>query len=133
IIGYVPGGGYDLYGRLAAEFLSRHIPGSPLILPQNMPGNSSLRAVDYLIQVAPKDGTYFGSVQQAVAMTALIDEKNRFDVNKLHYVGRLTSNIDIAVALPRTGITSFADAQRREVVLGADQAGSMSTAFALTL
>src|SRR5580704_3207979 len=72
VIGYVPGGGYDLYGRLAAEFLSRHIPGNPLILPQNMPGNSSLRAVDYLIQVAPKDGTYFGSVQQAVAMTALI-------------------------------------------------------------
>src|SRR6202030_2081565 len=65
VIGYGPGGGYDLYGRLAAEFLGRHIPGTPLILPQNMPGNSSLRAVDYLIEVAPKDGTYFGSVQQA--------------------------------------------------------------------
>jgi tripartite-type tricarboxylate transporter receptor subunit TctC len=133
VIGYVPGGGYDLYGRLAAEFLGRHIPGNPLILPQNMPGNSSLRAVEYLIGVAPKDGTYLGSVQQALAMTALTDDKNRFDVSKLHYLGRLTSNIDIAVALPKTGIKSFADAQRREVVLGADQAGSMSTAFALTL
>jgi tripartite-type tricarboxylate transporter receptor subunit TctC len=133
VVGYVPGGGYDLYGRLAAEFLGRHIPGNPLILPQNMPGNSSLRAVEYLIEVAPKDGTYLGSVQQALAMTALTDDKSRIDVGKLHYVGRLTSNIDIAVALPRTGITSFADAQRREVVLGADQAGSMATAFALTL
>jgi tripartite-type tricarboxylate transporter receptor subunit TctC len=133
VIGYAPGGGYDLYGRITAEFLGRHIPGNPLILPQNMPGNSSLRAVDYLIQVAPKDGTYFGSVQQALAMTALTDDKNRFDVSKLHYLGRLTSNIDIAVALPRTGIKSFADAQQREVVLGADQAGSMATAFALTL
>src|SRR5215475_5292405 len=76
VIGYAPGGGYDLYGRITAEFLGRHIPGNPLILPQNMPGNSSLRAVDYLLQVAPKDGTYFGSVQQAVAMTALTDDKS---------------------------------------------------------
>jgi tripartite-type tricarboxylate transporter receptor subunit TctC len=133
VIGYGPAGGYDLYGRLAAEFLGRHIPGNPMILPQNMPGNSSLRAVEYLLEVAPKDGTYLGSVQQALAMTALTDDKARIDVSKLHYVGRLTSNIDIAVALPKTGIKSFTDARQREVVLGADQAGSMATAFALTL
>jgi tripartite-type tricarboxylate transporter receptor subunit TctC len=133
VIGYGPAGGYDLYGRIAAEFLGRHIPGNPTILPQNMPGNSSLRAVEYLLEVAPKDGTYLGSVQQALAMTALTDDKARIDVSKLHYVGRLTSNIDIAVALPRTGIKSFEDARQREIVLGADQAGSMATAFALTL
>jgi tripartite-type tricarboxylate transporter receptor subunit TctC len=133
VIGYGPAGGYDLYGRLAAEFLGRHIPGNPMILPQNMPGNSSLRAVEYLLEVAPKDGTYLGSVQQALAMTALTDDKARIDVSKLHYVGRLTSNIDIAVALPKTGIKSFTDARQREVVLGADQAGSMAAAFALTL
>jgi tripartite-type tricarboxylate transporter receptor subunit TctC len=133
VIGYGPAGGYDLYGRLAAEFLGRHIPGNPMILPQNMPGNSSLRAVEYLLEVAPKDGTYLGSVQQALAMTALTDDKARIDVSKLHYIGRLTSNIDIAVALPRTGIKSFEDARQREIVLGADQAGSMATAFALTL
>jgi tripartite-type tricarboxylate transporter receptor subunit TctC len=133
VIGYGPAGGYDLYGRLAAVFLGRHIPGNPTILPQNMPGNSSLRAVEYLLEVAPKDGTYLGSVQQALAMTALTDDKARIDVSKLHYVGRLTSNIDIAVALPRTGIKSLEDARQREIVLGADQAGSMATAFALTL
>ena len=42
IIGYGPGGGYDLYGRLAAEFLGRHIPGNPTIVPENMPGGGSL-------------------------------------------------------------------------------------------
>src|SRR6266508_6639087 len=80
VIGYGPGGGYDLYGRLAAEFLGRHIPGNPTIVPQNMPGNSSLRAVDYLMDVAPKDGTYLGSVQQALAMTVVTDEKSKIDV-----------------------------------------------------
>jgi tripartite-type tricarboxylate transporter receptor subunit TctC len=133
VIGYGPGGGYDIYGRLAAEFLGRHIPGNPTIVPQNMPGNSSLRAVDYLMDVAPKDGTYLGSVQQALAMTVVTDEKSKIDVTKLHYIGRFTSNIDIAVALPATGIKSFDDAKRREIVVGADQTGSMSTVYALTL
>jgi tripartite-type tricarboxylate transporter receptor subunit TctC len=133
VIGYGPGGGYDLYGRLAAEFLGRHLPGNPLILPQNMPGNSSLRAVEYLLDVAPKDGTWLGSVQQALAMTVVTDDKSKIDLAKLHYIGRLTSNIDIAVALPQARIKSFDDARQREIVVGADQATSMSVVYARTL
>src|SRR3954452_1724666 len=60
IIGYGPGGGYDIYGRLAAEFLGRHIPGNPTIVPVNMPGGGSLKAIDYLYNVAPQDGTHLG-------------------------------------------------------------------------
>lgn len=41
IIGYGVGGGYDLYARIAAEFLGRHIPGNPLVLPENMTGAGS--------------------------------------------------------------------------------------------
>ena len=133
VIGYGPGGGYDIYGRLAAEFLGRHIPGNPTLLPVNMPGNSSLRAVDYLLNVAPRDGTYLGSVQQSIAMTALIDPTSKIDPSQLPYVGRVTSNIDVAVALQRTGIASFGDAKRREIVVGADQSGSMSVIYARTL
>src|SRR6202163_4503081 len=85
IIGYGPGGGYDLYGRLAAEFLSRRIPGNPVIVPENMPGGGSLRAILYLFQVAPQDGTYLGSVSQQLAANAVTDEKNNMDVARLHY------------------------------------------------
>src|SRR5262245_60144313 len=133
VIGYGPGGGYDIYGRLAAEFLGRHIPGSPAIIPINMPGGGSLKAIDYLYQVAPRDGTHLGSVMQQMALAAVVDEKNKIDVTQFNYVGRFTSNIDIAVALPKTGITSFEEARRREVVLGADQSGSMSVVYAKAL
>ena len=136
LIGYGPGGGYDIYGRLAAEFLGRHIPGNPTLVPENMPGNSSLKAVDNLINVAPKDGTYLGSVQQALALTVITDDKLKnmvADVPKLRYIGRFTSNIDVAVALPRANIKSFEDAKRREIIVGADQAGSMGSAFAKVL
>ena len=69
VIGYGPGGNYDLYGRLAAEFLGRHIPGNPTIVPVNMPGAGGFKAIDYLYKVAPQDGTYLGSVAQQLAMT----------------------------------------------------------------
>src|SRR5438105_7182934 len=44
LVGYGPGGGYDIYGRLVAEFLPRHLPGNPTIIPQNMPGAGSFVA-----------------------------------------------------------------------------------------
>jgi tripartite-type tricarboxylate transporter receptor subunit TctC len=132
LIGYGPGGGYDLYGRLAAEFLGRHIPGNPTIVPENMPGGGSLKAILYLYQVAPQDGTYLGSVSQQMAANAVTDEKNKMDVTKFHYVGRFTSNIDVGVALPQAGLKSFEDARKRQVVVGAEN-GSMSLIYAQAL
>jgi tripartite-type tricarboxylate transporter receptor subunit TctC len=132
IIGYGPGGGYDLYGRLAAEFLGRHIPGNPTIVPENMPGGGSLKAVLYLYQVAPQDGTYLGSVSQQFAANAVTDEKNKMDVARFHYLGRFTSNIDVGVALPQAGIKSFEEARKRQIVVGAEN-GSMSLLYAQAL
>jgi tripartite-type tricarboxylate transporter receptor subunit TctC len=132
IIGYGPGGGYDLYGRLTAEFLGRHIPGNPSIIPENMPGGGSLKAILYLYQVAPQDGTYLGSVSQQMASNAVIDEKNKMDVRRFRYLGRLTSNIDVGVALPQAGIKSFEDARKRQIVVGAEN-GSMSLIYARAL
>jgi tripartite-type tricarboxylate transporter receptor subunit TctC len=114
VVGYSPGGGYDIYGRLAAEFLGRHIPGNPSIIVVNMPGSGSLKAIDYLYQIAPQDGTYLGSVMQQMALTTVIDDKNKMNIERFSYVGRLTSNIDIAVALPQAKITSFQDLGDRQ-------------------
>src|SRR5947209_18654861 len=61
IIGYSVGGGYDLYGRLLARHIGRHIPGRPNIVPQNMTGAGSLGAAQYTNSVAPKDGTAFAN------------------------------------------------------------------------
>jgi tripartite-type tricarboxylate transporter receptor subunit TctC len=133
VIGYGPGGGYDVYGRLAAEFLGRHIPGNPTMLPENMPGAASLRAVQYLANVAPRDGTYLGSVQQELALTSIIGQGERFDPAQLNYIGRFSSNIDVGVASSKSGISSADDLRKREVTVGTDQTGSMSVAYAKLL
>src|SRR5262249_51789419 len=57
LVGAGPAGGYDLYSRVFAEHVSRHIPGHPSIIVQNMQGAGGLRAADYLANVAPKDGS----------------------------------------------------------------------------
>src|SRR5437763_5453 len=61
LIGYSPGGGYDIYARVLARHLGRLIPGKPTVVAQNMPGAGSLKLVNYLYAVAPKDGTVIGT------------------------------------------------------------------------
>src|SRR3954471_23573884 len=55
-IGSGPGGGYDLFGRLVARHIGRHLLGNPTVTPQNMPGAGSILATNYIYNVAPKDG-----------------------------------------------------------------------------
>jgi tripartite-type tricarboxylate transporter receptor subunit TctC len=129
VIGYGAGGGYDLYGRLAAEFLGKHIPGNPNVVPQNMPGGGSFRAAQFLHSVAAKDGTYLGSVSQTLALDTAMAEKRLLDATELRYLGRLTTNIDTGVALLKTGIKSFDDVRNKQYTVGTT--GGASTAVLL--
>ena len=130
IIGYGPGGGYDLYGRLAAEFLGKYIPGHPTIVPQNMPGAGSFKAIEYLYGGgAAQDGTYIGTVAQTMAMDAVANPKMKADVTKLRFIGRLVSSTDIGYALPQSGLKSFEDLRRREVIVGAAGGGATSVIY----
>src|SRR5215510_9459194 len=133
IVGYGPGGSYDLYGRLATEFLSRHIPGNPTVIPVNMPGAGGFKAVDYLYKVAPQDGTHLGAVAQQLALTLLVDDKMGIDPRRFSYLGRVVSMVDVAVALPKSGIKSFEDARTREFTVGAGQSTSTSAIYARAL
>ena len=124
LIGYGPGGGYDIYGRLVAEFLPRHLPGNPTIVAQNMPGAGSFVAAKYMYDVAPKDGTVFGSLAQTLALDSMTNTNAKLDVAKMPYIGRVVTNIDTGVALPKTGIESFEDVRAKQYNVGASGGGS---------
>ena len=133
VIGYGAGGGYDIYGRLAAEFIGKYIPGHPTVIPQNMPGAGSFKAIEYLYGAASQDGTYLGSVAQTMAMDAVTDEKIKTDVTRLKYLGRLVNNTDVGYAFPSSGLKSFEDLRKREVIAGASGGGSTSVVYPLAL
>ena len=133
LIGYGPGGGYDIYGRLVAEFLPRHLPGNPTIVTQNMPGAGSFVAAKYIYEVAPKDGTVFGSLAQTLALDSLTNVNAKIDVGKMPYLGRMVTNIDVGAALPRSGIESFEDVRAKQYNLGASGGGSTTVLFPTAL
>src|SRR5437868_10057686 len=113
LIGYGPGGGYDLYGRLVTEFLPRHIPGNPMMVPQNMPGAGSFVAAKYMAEVAPKDGTIFGSLSQTLALDSMIGNSAKADISKFAYLGRVVTNVDAGLTLLKSCIKSFEDARKK--------------------
>src|SRR5437867_9502467 len=57
VVGTSAGNDYDFRGRLIARHMSRHIPGEPIIAPQNMPGAGAIKAANYMASIPPKDAT----------------------------------------------------------------------------
>jgi tripartite-type tricarboxylate transporter receptor subunit TctC len=133
LIGYGPGGGYDIYGRLVAEFLPRDLPGHPTMIAQNMPGAGSFVAAKYMYEAAPKDGTVLGSLAQTLALDSLTNPNAKLDVASMPYIGRVVSNIDTGAALAKTGIASFADVRARPYNVGASGGGSTTVLFPTAL
>ena len=117
IVGYGPGGGYDVFARLLARHLGRHIPGTPQILVQNMPGAGSLVAANYLYSVAPRDGSTFGLFARDMPLLGLLGNNPnvQFDPRKFGWLGSSSSFAnDAYVMLVRTdaAVKSIADARR---------------------
>ena len=98
IVGYGPGGGYDIYARLLARHLGRFIPGSPVVVVQNMPGAGSLRAVNYLYNIAPKDGATFAMFARNMPLIGVLGGNSNvaFDPRKLTWLGSSSSFVNDA-------------------------------------
>jgi tripartite-type tricarboxylate transporter receptor subunit TctC len=134
IIGYNPGGSYDIYARLAANLLPKYIPGQPKIVPQNMPGVGSAKAGDYLFNQASRDGLTLGVIgQQLVVSQALGDATVKFDISKFNWIGRFTPGGEVTVIWHTSPTKTLADAMQRETTLAATSAGSSSDSFPLLM
>lgn len=126
-VGFGPGGGYDLYARLAAEFLGRHIPGNPNVIVENMPGAGGRLAAQYLYAVAPKDGTALNVVVQSVAMDSAIGAiPGDVDASQFNAVGRLTSNYELGITWHKTEVRTFEETRTTPVAFASTGAGSAS-------
>jgi tripartite-type tricarboxylate transporter receptor subunit TctC len=115
LVGYEGGGGYDLYARLVAQYLGRHIPGNPNIIVQNMAGAGGLRAARNLMTVSAKDGTVLGMLAQTLPFDTLLGYTPDLDAARFTWIGRVAMNVEVGVAFASSGITSIEDARKREV------------------
>jgi tripartite-type tricarboxylate transporter receptor subunit TctC len=118
-IGTNPGGGYDLYGRLVARHLGDHIPGKPSVIVKNMPGAGGLKMVNWLYNVAPKDGTVLATAPQAIAIEqALGSDGIQYDAGKFTWIGRATPVVEVTFTWHTSPTKTLEDARHRETIMG---------------
>ena len=131
-IGFSAGGGYDLYARHLARHMSRHIPGNPTIVPQNMAGAGSLRVANFLTTAAPKDGTVFGTFTRTVGvLNPLLDVGGAsFDATRFSWLGSITEDVSLCITWHTTGVKTWQDFITRPTMLGSDGANSEPDIFA---
>jgi tripartite-type tricarboxylate transporter receptor subunit TctC len=130
-IGFSVGGGYDVYGRLVARHLGKHIPGNPTVIPVNMEGAGSLKLVNWLYNVAPKDGTALGTFSRGVPFEPLIGNRtsSRFDATKFNWIGSTTDEVSLCVTWNRTNIHKFEDTYKEELIVGGTGSGADADVF----
>jgi tripartite-type tricarboxylate transporter receptor subunit TctC len=118
-IGYSAAGGYDVYARALARHMGRHIAGNPTIVPRNMPGAGSLVLANWLYNVAPRDGTAFGTIGRGVAFDPLLGStKAQFDASKFNWIGSMNDEVSVCVAWHTSGITKLEQVMQRELTVG---------------
>jgi tripartite-type tricarboxylate transporter receptor subunit TctC len=119
IVGSGMGGSYGLYGQMTAQHLGRHIPGNPKMIVQSMPGAGGLKAISYVYNAAPKDGSYIIGGHQEVLQETVLNPNAKFDVRKFRWLGRYMDVDYVGFVAGRTGVKTLDDLRNKQVVFGA--------------
>ena len=126
-VGYTAGGSYDLYGRLISRHLGALLPGRPTVVVQNMPGAGSLKAANFLYEVAPRDATALGVVVESTALEqALANPAAQYDAAKFTYVGRVATSNNIFMMWHTAKVQSLDDARQLPALMAGTGPGSIA-------
>ncbi len=108
IVGFSAGGAYDLYARVLAKHMGRHLPGGATLVVQNMPGAGGLKAANYLYEIAPKDGTSFGTFARGVTIGPLFGQ-GAFNSTKFNWIGSITDDVNVCLAWHTSSVKTWDD------------------------
>jgi len=134
VIGYTPGTVYDLYARTVARHIGNHIPGKPVVVPQNMPGAGSMNSANHIYNRAPKDGSQIATFARGLPMQPLLDETGvQYDPQKLNWLGSPASEVSTVIAWHTTPFKTVDDLKAREMVVAATGTGADSAVFPYVL
>jgi tripartite-type tricarboxylate transporter receptor subunit TctC len=128
VTGSSVGGGYDVYVRLFAEFARRHLPGEPTLIVQNRVGASGITAMDYVYNVAPKDGTTIIMPFNVDPLFQLVrPEGRKFDLSKVQWLGNMAELSNALVVTRAAGVGSIEEVRAKEVIMTSSSDGSQTS------
>jgi tripartite-type tricarboxylate transporter receptor subunit TctC len=121
------GGGYEVYLRLLAAHMGRHIPGHPSFAIVNQPGDGGLAAINHAANAAPQDGTFLTIVSQSVPVVEATGGRGlAASLARFNWIGNFTRANNVTVTWAASGVRTLQDAMAREIVMGATGAGTSS-------
>jgi tripartite-type tricarboxylate transporter receptor subunit TctC len=124
IIGSGAGAGYDVYGRLLARHITRHIPGQPRIVVQNMPGAGGIKAANHLATIAVRDGSLFSDTYSTMPLYPMLDGQGAtFDPLKFNWLGSIARAMSACITWHTTNFHTLDDVIQREMRLSATGIG----------
>ncbi len=119
VVGHEAGTGFDVYARVLQRHLRRHIPGSPGVVVQNMPGVGGIAAANWLYNSAPRDGTVLSSFVYTVPFEPLMaNNAARFDPTKFNWIGNLEEGVAVCGLSKAAGIATFEQMRTTETIIG---------------
>jgi tripartite-type tricarboxylate transporter receptor subunit TctC len=134
VVAHEVGTGFDIYARVLARHLSRHVPGNPSVVVQNMVGASGIAAANWLYNVAPKDGTVMATFVHTVPFEPLFGNgAAKYDPAKLVWIGNMEESVGTCGVSTASGISTFDELREKEVVFGATGATGPLGKFALAV
>ena len=125
IVGLPPGGGADAYARILQRHLSRHIPGAPTIVAQNMPGAGSLRSV-IALSTSPDDGTVIGHFSSAlITQSITTPDRVKVDFRSFAWIGNISEDVRVCYLRSSSGVRNWQEmVARPEVIFAATAPGT---------
>ena len=130
LVGVGAGGEYDLQMRMVARHIGKHIPGKPGTIPQNMVGATGLLMANHLANVAPKDGSVIGLVQNGLpSYQAMGIEGVNFDATKFNWIGSLAPTAETMAIHKRANVTTVEDARKKELIAGSNGRSGITYTF----
>ena len=124
------GGGNDLSARLIARFLPNHIPGHPGITARNLPGAGGVTAANHIYNIAPRDGTAIGMIQNSALFEPLYgNDKAKFDIHKTNWVGSPNKDVGVLIVWNKVPVDTMEQARNRGLMLGVSGGLNATPAF----
>ncbi|MFN3889507.1 MAG: Bug family tripartite tricarboxylate transporter substrate binding protein [Beijerinckiaceae bacterium] len=132
IVATAPGGGYDTYGRLVAEYMQKNLPGSTFIV-RNMPGAGHLVGTNAIYASKP-DGLTIGTFNTGLLYNQLMNYSGvKFDLTKMSWIGKAASDPRIFIVTPQSKIANWTDFIRSKDPVNFATAGVGAAAYVETM
>ena len=129
-----PGSAYDVYGRLLARHMGKHIPGNPSFISQNMMGAGGLKALEYILRIAPKDGTVIGSIGRGIPFEPILGKNEiNFDPAHIYWLGSMNRDTSLTISWKTAKVKTFEDLTKHELLVPGTGAGADSEIIPIAL